>query len=146
MFLNSNIFFSNSNSNCSNSLDMRNVQEQVKKAFCYQKLFWPLAFHCFNKLFYWSFFSIARTNFSHSRSEQFCDWFQWGWKKKKNSTKIRLFLDLSSFKIVVIFNNTSIEIKTKSADELLKMTTILKELRIPPLRYKNKTKVWKDFF
>ena len=34
-------FFSNLNSNCSNSLDLRNIQEQVKKAFCYQKLFWP---------------------------------------------------------------------------------------------------------
>ena len=29
------------NSNCSNLLAMRNLQEQVKKAFCYQKLFWP---------------------------------------------------------------------------------------------------------
>ena len=28
------------NCNCSNFLDMRNLQEQVKKAFCYQKLFW----------------------------------------------------------------------------------------------------------
>ena len=28
-------------SNCSNLLDLRNLQEQVKKAFCYQKLFWP---------------------------------------------------------------------------------------------------------
>ena len=35
------IIFSNFNSNCSNLLDMRNLQEQVKKAFCYQKLFWP---------------------------------------------------------------------------------------------------------
>ena len=34
------IIFSNLNSNCSNSLDIRNLQEQVKKAFCYQKLFW----------------------------------------------------------------------------------------------------------
>ena len=33
------IFFSNLNSNCSNYL--RNLQEQFKKAFCYQKLFWP---------------------------------------------------------------------------------------------------------
>ena len=41
MFLNPNIFFSNLNSNCSNLLAMRNLQEQVKKAFCYQKLFWP---------------------------------------------------------------------------------------------------------
>ena len=30
------------NSNCSNLLNMRNLQEQVKKAFCYQKLFWPV--------------------------------------------------------------------------------------------------------
>jgi hypothetical protein len=28
------------NSNCSYSLDKRNLQEQVKKAFCHQKLFW----------------------------------------------------------------------------------------------------------
>ena len=33
------IVLSNSNSNCSNLLDLRNLQEQV--AFCYQKLFWP---------------------------------------------------------------------------------------------------------
>ena len=41
MFLNPNVFFSNLNCNCSNILDLRNLQEQVKKAFCYQKLFWP---------------------------------------------------------------------------------------------------------
>ena len=35
------IIFSNLNSSCSNLLDLRNLQEQVKKAFCYQKLFWP---------------------------------------------------------------------------------------------------------
>ena len=29
------------NSNCSNLLDPRNHQKQVKKAFCYKKLFWP---------------------------------------------------------------------------------------------------------
>ena len=33
------IIFSDLNSNYSNLLDMRNLQEQVKKAFCYQKLF-----------------------------------------------------------------------------------------------------------
>ena len=38
MFLNPNNF-SNMNFNCSNLLDMRNLQERVKKAFCYQKLF-----------------------------------------------------------------------------------------------------------
>ena len=35
-----------------------------------------------------------------------------------------------SFKIVVIFNTTSAEIKTKSADVILKKITILKEMRI----------------
>ena len=45
---------------------------------------------------------------------------------------------LSCFKIVVIFNNTSAEIKTTSADVLLKMTTIFKELRIAQLQSKNK--------
>ena len=29
------------NSNCSNVLILMNLQELVKKAFCYQKLFWP---------------------------------------------------------------------------------------------------------
>ena len=40
MFLNP-IIFSNLNYNCSNLLDMRKLQEQLKKAFCYQTLFWP---------------------------------------------------------------------------------------------------------
>ena len=42
MFLNPIFFFLNLNSNCSNLLDLRNLQEQVKKAFCYRKFFWPL--------------------------------------------------------------------------------------------------------
>ena len=41
MFLNPNIF-SSLNLKFSNSLDMRNLHEQVEKAFCYQKFFWPL--------------------------------------------------------------------------------------------------------
>ena len=28
---------------CSNLLDLRNLQEQVEKAFCFQKMFWPLS-------------------------------------------------------------------------------------------------------
>ena len=32
-------FFSNLNSNCSNLLDVRNLMEQVKKGFCYQRFF-----------------------------------------------------------------------------------------------------------
>ena len=34
-------FFFNLSSNCSNLFNMRNLQEQVKNVFCYQKLFWP---------------------------------------------------------------------------------------------------------
>ena len=34
------IIFSNLNSNCSYLPDLRNLQEQVKKAFCYQRLSW----------------------------------------------------------------------------------------------------------
>ena len=49
----------------------------------------------------------------------------------------RLSQLLSSIKIMIIFNNTSTEINTKSADVLLKMTTILKELRIVQLQSKN---------
>ena len=53
---------------------------------------------------------------------------------------------LSSFKIKIIFNNTSAEIKTKSADVLLKMTTILKEMRTAQLRSKNKRTFESDVF
>ena len=76
------------NYNCSDFLDVRNLQEQVKKALCYQKLLPKivLTFHCLNKLFKWSqtickfsafslefqnFFSITRIFFSLIRSEQF---------------------------------------------------------------------------
>ena len=57
--------------------------------------------------------------------------------------KVRLFLDrscaiLSSFKIVVIFNNTSADFVLISADVLLKMTIILKEQGIAQLRSTNK--------
>jgi hypothetical protein len=36
-FSNFSCIFLNLNCNCSNLLDMRNFQEEVKKAFCYQK-------------------------------------------------------------------------------------------------------------
>ena len=46
--------------------------------------------------------------------------------------KFRSFLDrcaiLSSLKIMIIFNNASADIKTKSANILLKMIIILSEL------------------
>ena len=61
----------------------------------------------------------------------------------QNLPKVRSLLDhscaiLISFKIVVLFNNTSTEIKTKSADVLLKSTTIVKEMRIAQLWSKSK--------
>ena len=37
---------------------------------------------------------------------------------------------LISFKTMTIFNNTSADIKTKSADVLLKMVIVLSEMRI----------------
>jgi hypothetical protein len=69
MFLNPN-HFSNLNSNCSNILEMRNLQEQVKKAFCYQELFWIFTvwLDCSSDL---KNFPITRPIFSHSWSEQF---------------------------------------------------------------------------
>ena len=58
------------------------------------------------------------------------------------SSKVRLFLDCSFFKIVVIFNNTSADFVLISADVLLKMIIILKELRILQLCSYIK---WTDF-
>jgi hypothetical protein len=61
---------------------------------------------------------------------------------KSAAAKVRFFLDhccaiLSSFKILVIFNNTSADFVWISADGILKMTTILKELMIVQLCSKN---------
>ena len=87
------IIFFNLNSNWSTFLNVRNLQEPVKKAFCYQKLFWNFLkklFKCSQKFCKFSnssfdFFSITRTIFSHSVSEQF-------WWQSKN---FNLFLDVS---------------------------------------------------
>ena len=69
------IFFSNLNYNCSNLLDLRNLQEQVKKAFCYQELFWPFTvwINCSSDLKIFSNSRPSASNFkSFSRSlEQF---------------------------------------------------------------------------
>ena len=58
--------------------------------------------------------------------------------RKPLKTKVRSLQDdrctiLISFKIVAVFNTTSADIKTKSADVVLKTTTILKEIRIEQL-------------
>ena len=80
------IIFSNLNYNCSNLLDMRNLQEQVKKAFCYQKLFWPFTvwincssdlkkfanswpsasnFKCFSRSLEQVFLTVGQNNFGN---------------------------------------------------------------------------------
>ena len=46
----------------------------------------------------------------------------------KLSAKVE-FIFLISFKVLLLFNITSADIKTKSADVVLKSTTILKEMR-----------------
>ena len=62
MFLNPNNFFS-LNSNCSNLLDLRNLKQTVKKAYCYQKLFWPFTVrtNCSSDL---NFFANSRPSVS----------------------------------------------------------------------------------
>ena len=77
-FLNPNL-----HSNCSNVLYLRNIQKQVKKAFCFKLLFWPftvrinwssdlkkIKFSTLSLEFH-TVFSITRTILSHSRSAQF---------------------------------------------------------------------------
>ena len=55
------------NSNCSNLLEMRNLQEQVKKAFCYQKLFWPFTvwINYFSDLKIFANFQPSASNFKN---------------------------------------------------------------------------------
>ena len=71
---------------------MRNLQEQVKKVFCYQKFCSDLSL--FDKIVlvisakflqilgFQKFFSITRTIFSHNSSEQFWQLFQDGLAQK----------------------------------------------------------------
>ena len=55
------------NYNCSNLLNIRNFQEQVKKAFCCQKLFWPFTvwINCSSDL---KFFANSRPSASKIKS------------------------------------------------------------------------------
>ena len=63
------------NYNCSTFWHLRNLQEQVKKAFCYQKLFWPFTvwINCSSDLKFFENSRPSASNFkSFSRSlEQF---------------------------------------------------------------------------
>ena len=62
------------NSNFSNLLDLRNLQEQVKKVFCYQTLFWPFTvwINCSKDLKFFCKFSAFSLEFQKFFSiEQF---------------------------------------------------------------------------
>ena len=62
------------NSNCSNLVDLRKLQEQVKKAFCYQKLFWPFTvwINCSSDLKNFEYSRPSASNFkSFSQSLEF---------------------------------------------------------------------------
>ena len=63
----------------------------------------------------------------------------YGSERKNVQAKVRSLLEhscaaLSAFKIVVFFNKTSTEIKTKALNMLLKIIKILNELRIAQLK------------
>ena len=61
------------NSNCSNLSYLRNLQEQVKKAFCYQKLFWPFTvwINCSSDLNFFENSRPSASNFSRSLEQFF---------------------------------------------------------------------------
>ena len=91
----------NLNYSFSNSVGMRNLQEQVKKAFCYKKLFWPFTvwMNCSNYLnnfgnkipfleillviFSWSCTkSLQEKSFQTVHRGAFCQFiFRWGFGK-----------------------------------------------------------------
>ena len=66
MFLNPNL-----NSNCSNLLDLRNLQEQVKKALCCQKLFWPFLTNSSSDLKNFANSWLSASNFKSSLEQFF---------------------------------------------------------------------------
>ena len=67
------IIFSILNYNCSSIFDLRTLQEQVKKTFCFKSSSDLQTFCNFSTLSleFQKFFLISRTISSHSRSEQF---------------------------------------------------------------------------
>ena len=104
---------------------MRNLQEeQVRKAFCYQKLFWPVTvwIHCsrdlkkFCKFLTFSlefqkFFLDHWNNFSHIRSEQF--WYQNNNLKIANKTykPSNFFISDNFDDTIFLFNQISLKIQ-----------------------------------
>ena len=103
MFLNPNNF-SNLNSNCY-LLDLRNIQERVKKAFCYQKLFWPFTvwinslpsasnFKSFSRSTI--FLTVGQNNFGNKIPfPQFLDDILWNWQWWCLHRRISIFSHIS---------------------------------------------------
>ena len=85
------------NYNCSNLLDLRNLQEQVKKAFCYQELFWPFTvwINCLSDLKNFANFRPSASNFkkiSRSLEQSFLTVVQNNFGNKIPFTIIAIFL------------------------------------------------------
>ena len=112
--------FSNLNSNCSNLLDMRNFQEQVEKAFYYQKQipnffvwFFPAFAIC---SFFWTAtkknlgFLLTMKQWKQPRFHNWLDLFestvqtkflQHKWKPFSNSHLIKLLICLFTYKLLI---------------------------------------------
>ena len=74
------------NYNCSIFWDLRNLQEQVEKAFCYQKLFWPFTvwINCSSDLKFFANSLPSASNFK-SFSQSLEQFFLTLWPNTKNN-------------------------------------------------------------
>ena len=111
-----------------------------------QQIIWPLCNSVRHLQSFMGTFRPCSTPFWYFRRGWVAQWFKlvcgvnkWvgvtNYLHETNFTKVRSFLEhscaiISSFKIVIIFKNTSAHFVLISADVLLKMITILKELSI----------------
>ena len=95
---------SNMNSYCSNSSDMRNLNEQVKKAFSYQNLFWPFTvwINCSSDLKFFansrprSFFRSQNNFFLTIGQNNFCNKIPKSWDFFFNE---EILFNLTSFSL-----------------------------------------------
>ena len=102
------------NSNCSNLLDMRNLEEQVKKVFSYQKLIWPFTawINCSSNLK-----SFANSLTSASNFKNFSQSLEHTVGQNNFGSKI-IYLYLS-YMFLVIFCSTNVRIRVISRQEML---------------------------
>ena len=101
------------NYDCSNLLDMRYLQEQVEKAFCYKKLFWPfnVQTNCFSDLKIFANSRPSASNFkTFSRSQE-----QFFLTEGKNNfgNKIPLFSFLMVFHHLLSVSKINIQQSTR---------------------------------